>query len=202
MDKFIISDEIMQNAKTYLPIADKQEYAETIAKKCVKDLPTADGNLQGEKLLAFPYMKGEDRRLRDMCLLTVFLGEYLHIKIDLLTEKDYDYYLNDAVFNQIERFKSNFKLKDKAFDLLYDFKELRKMVEVEINNLISVYNDPLARFVAAIQVFSTPENVKKIVKEIQKQQEQLQSSAKAKSTSTAKKTGVKEITEKTAENIE
>lgn len=180
MDKFIITDKMMQDAKTYLPIADKQAIAEMIASKCIKDLPTAENNLIGEKFLAMPYLKGEDRRLKDMCLLYTFLTQYLSLEIDLLDEKNYDYYSNDAIYNQIERYKSDFKLKNKAFDLLYDFKELRKMVDVEIENVLRVSNDPLARLMASIQTLTTPENIKIMLEELKKVSEKYSAELKDK----------------------
>lgn len=170
---FQLTDEIMQNATAYMLIEDKAGIAKTIAKKCVMDVPTAEQNLVGEKFLALPYIKGENRELKAMCLMNILLSYYL--KIDLgsveetpFDEDKYNFYAGGSILNQIERYKSNFDLKNKAFDLLADYKELRKFVDVEINNLIAVNNDPLARLTASISVFSSPENIKKTIEELQK----------------------------------
>lgn len=170
MGKFFeLTDEIMQNAKAYMQIEDKAALAKTIAEQCVIDIPTAEQNIQGEKFLALPYIKGEDRELKALCLMNVLLSHYLNIEIAApFNEEQYNYYAAGSILNQIERYKSNFDLKNKAFDLLADYKEFRKFVDVEINNLLTVNNDPLARFTASIQVFSTPENIKKAVEELKK----------------------------------
>lgn len=191
MEYYIVSKDTMLTAVTYMPIGLKQAIAKTIADKCVIDLPTAEQNREGEKFLALPYIKAEDKQMKDMCLLSTLLQHYLKVPLD--KEKDFDeelfdFYSAGAILNQIERFKSDFNCKDKAFDLLADFKELRKMVDNEIENLIRVNNDPLARITAAIQVFSTPENVEKMVKEIQKLQTTAPKLAKStKKAETAKK---------------
>lgn len=167
---FELTDEIMRNANTYMPIEDKTELAKTIAEQCVIDLPTAEQNLQGEKLLALPYIKVENRELKALCLMQVLLSHYLGVldSESTLTVEKYNFYAEGSILNQIERYKSNYDLKNKAFDLLADFKEFRKFVDIEINNLITANNDPLARFIASIQVLSTPENIKKAVEELQK----------------------------------
>ena len=197
MQNYIIDKDTMLKAVTYMPITEKQSIAKIIANKCVIDLPTAEQNIEGEKFLALPYIKGEDKEIKDMCLLSTLLQHYLKVEIkdnEVFDEEKFDYYASGAILNQIERFKSDFTCKDKAFDLLSDYKELRKMVDAEIENLLRVNNDTLARFMAAIQVFSTPENVEKMVKELQKLQP-----PKIKTASTTKK---KERPEKTAENKE
>lgn len=166
---FKLTDEMLYRATTYMPIEDKAELAKIIARQCVVDLPTAEQNLQGEKFLALPYIKGENRELKALCLMHVLLSQYLKIEIETpFDEEKFNYYAEGSILNQIERYKSNFGLKDTAFDLLADFKEFRKFVDVEINNLITVSNDPLARLTASIQVFSTPENIKKVVDELKK----------------------------------
>nr|DAU13430.1 MAG TPA: hypothetical protein [Caudoviricetes sp.] len=166
---FELTDEIMQKATAYMPIEDKAELAKTIAEQCVVDIPTAEQNLIGEKFLALPYIKGENRELKALCLMNVLLSHYLKIPVNSpLNEEKYNHYAEGSILNQIERYKSNFDLKNKAFDLLADYKEFRKFVDVEINNLIALNNDPLARLTASIQVFATPENIKKAVDELKK----------------------------------
>ena len=166
---FELTDKIMQNAIAYMPIEDKADYAEEIAKKCVVDIPTAEQNVKGEKFLALPYIKGEDRELKSMCLMNILLSYYLKIEVKSpFTEEEYNFYAGGSILNQIERYKSNFDLKNKAFDLLADYKEFRKSVDNEIANLIAVNNDVLARFMASVEIFSIPENIKKGFEELQK----------------------------------
>lgn len=166
---FELTDEIMSKAVAFMPIEEKAELAKEIAKKCVVDIPTAEQNLEGEKFLALPYIKGEDRELKSLCLMQILLNYYLELGVKPPFDEDkYNFYAGGSILNQIERYKSNFDLKNKAFDLLADYKEFRKFVDVEVNNLIAVNNDTLARFVASIQVFSNPENIKKGLEELQK----------------------------------
>lgn len=170
---FEITDEIMQKATAYMPIEEKAAYAKTIAEQCVVAIPTAEQNVEGEKLFALPYIKGENRELKALCLMNVLLSHYLNIDLKIseenpFNEEKYNYYAEGSILNQIERYKSNFDLKNKAFDLLADYKEFRKFVDIEINNLIEVNNDTFARFIAAISIFSSPENIAKAVEELKK----------------------------------
>jgi hypothetical protein len=166
---FELTDEIMSKAVVYMPIEEKSDLAKEVAKKCVVDIPTAEQNLEGEKFLALPYIKGEDRELKSLCLMQILLSYYLELSVEMpFDEEKFNFYAGGSILNQIERYKSNFDLKNKAFDLLADYKEFRKFVDVEVNNLIAVSNDTLARLTASIQIFSTPENIKKAVQELQK----------------------------------
>ena len=166
---FELTDEIMSKAVAFMPINEKAELAKEIAKTCVVVIPTAEQNLESEKFLALPYVKGEDREIKCLCLMQILLNYYLQLGVETpFDEAKYNFYAGGSILNQIERYKSNFNLKNKAFDLLADYKEFRKFVDVEVNNLIAVNNDTLARFIASIQVFSNPENIKKGLEELQK----------------------------------
>ena len=71
--------------------------------------------------------------------------------------------------NQIERYKVNPLFKEKAFDILTDFKELQRMVYIEIENLKSHYNNPIYRLLSALSVYSTPERVTELAKKLQEE---------------------------------
>lgn len=178
---YLLTDEVMQNAVAYMPIEAKVRFAKAIAKKCIENIPTATQNIGGENFLALPYIQGENRELKAMCLMTVLLSYYLKIETkEPFTEEIYNYYAGGSLLNQIERYKSVSTFRDKAFDLLTDYKEFRKFVDIEINNLVAVSNDLLARFVAAISVYSSPENIKKAMEELEKVGKDYKSSSKSK----------------------
>ena len=109
-------------------------------------------------------------------LMYVLLTEYLQVKVnDDFSAEDYDNYAKFHPMNQLERFKSgSVEVKNKVFDLLYDFKELKKLIDTEIYNLKCAHNDALERFLAGVTLLSNPENVQKMVAELQKVTEQVQ----------------------------
>lgn len=171
METFKITKEMLVRAKSYMPLAEKISYSKSVAEICLKEYKTADENVSGEKFLAYPYLKGEDMGLKSVLLLNVLLGFYFDIEVKDDSEKvyeQYDYYAGGNILNQIERFKSDYEIKDKIFDLIADYKDFKKMVDTEIYNLKTLSNDGLARFSAAMQVLSSPENIKKFNEELQK----------------------------------
>lgn len=173
MEKFIITPKMLSHAKTYMPLATKSLYAKTIAKEVIGEIPTADQNVKGEEILALPNLRFEDVVLKKQRLMEVFLGFYFGINVfkdkngkdRAFGEEEYDIYGRSHIFNQVERYKHG-DLKDVAFDLLYDFKEFRKMLDFEIAVRKEVNNDTLSRFLAGIQTMSNPENIKELVSQL------------------------------------
>ena len=164
MEKFVLTKETMDKAITYMPLADKQQLAREVAEHCIDFVATRLQRENTPMLLATPQIKGENVALKLMLLQNVLLGHYLDIEIDV--EKDawetYDYYGGQHLINQIERFKADAELKCKAFDLLADYKEFERMVNVEIYNIKVYENDAINRLNKALALVLTPENVEKI----------------------------------------
>ena len=171
METFKITKEMLVKAKSYMPLNEKIAYSKSVAEICLKEYKTAEENAIGEKFLAFPYLKGEDMGLKSVLLLNVLLGFYFDIDVKENNEKvyeQYDYYAGGNILNQIERFKSDYEVKDKVFDLIADYKDFKKMVDTEIYNLKTLSNDSLARLSAAMTILSSPENISKFNEELQK----------------------------------
>ncbi len=171
---FTVTKEMMLGAVTYMPIKNKRDLSRQIASLCVEGKKTAEQNRAGESLMAFPAMRGEDAALKSMLLLNTLLGFYFDIE---LPEKDgegkdvdsyarHDYYAGGHILNQIERFKKDEMCRERAYELLSDYKEFRIMVDTEIANLKAVNNDGLARFTAACQIFSSPEVLRELMNEL------------------------------------
>ena len=106
---------------------------------------------------------------KQILLLRTLLGFYFDIEVTPEADayEQYDFYAGEHIYNQLERYKST-AWKNKAFDILSDFKEFRKFVDTEIFNIRANWNDPVARFTAAVQILSTPENIKELWGELQR----------------------------------
>lgn len=63
----------------------------------------------------------------------------------LMSVEEYDAWAGSHVFNQLERWKRDGDLKFKAYDLLYDYKDLEKRFSAQISSLLAVQNDPVIR---------------------------------------------------------
>ena len=72
-------------------------------------------------------------------------------------------------------------LRDKAFDLLADFRDLEKMLNTEIYANLAVMNDVVARMNMAMQSAVTPEKLQELTAmadELQKTAEDIQNATK------------------------
>ncbi|MBQ0125484.1 MAG: hypothetical protein KBS59_04065 [Clostridiales bacterium] len=175
MKAFRITREMMETARSYMPLGVKKELAENIAELCLKDIDIAPQNKIGEKTLAYPRLKGENALLREILLLNTLLGFYFDIEVDEKEDpyESYDRYNEENILSQINRWKTDVELKEKCYDLLDDFKKFEKIVNTEIRNRREAENDILARFTAAITVYSDPETIKKAMSEIERLGEEI-----------------------------
>ena len=177
--EFTLTKEMLQGAKTYMPLATKQTLAQEVAYACVR--PMKRVKWDGIHILpqdedvpdtptSLPDLMEEDIALK-MCLLqNVLLSYYFDIEMDPGEDAyaTFDYYAGSHLLNQLERFKSDRDVKNIAFDLTEDWREFKKMVDTIIYNYKMAANDPLKRFDAMLTVFSSPENIKAVVAELQK----------------------------------
>lgn len=172
--QFILTDEMMKKAKTYMPISEKIATAKVIAKNCVGNIKVAEQNKEGNKILSLPEIKSEDLALKTILLQNVLLGYYFDIDLDPNEDsyKQYDYYAGGHLLNQLERYKSNPELKNKAFDLLTDYKEFKKLVDTEIYNCKTNENDTLGRLTASMQLLSSPKNIKELSETLKKEMDE------------------------------
>lgn len=198
MDKFIfeITPEMIKVAKSYIPLSEKVAIAKAVAEACIEPLETSVLSVQADNTLALPKQYEENIYLKKLYLAQYFLSEYLNIQLpENFTGADYDKFFASHPMNQLERMKGSTELKNKVFDILADFKELKKIVDIEIYNAKAARNDGLERLLAGITVVSTPENVEALVKELKQATDNL---ATARETATDKRKEVAEIQKKAA----
>lgn len=188
MEYFELTKDMMERAQTYMPLQTKKELAEAIARGCVRPMKRVKWNgvhvsdlpEEANDPSALPDLVEEDLALKLCMLQNVLLSWYFDVEMneDEVSYEQYDYYSGGHLLNQIERFKSDKDLKNKAFDLTEDFREFRKMVDTIIYNHKMNVNDPLKRFDAMLTVFSTPENLKALMSELQKAGDEMEKKVK------------------------
>lgn len=178
-------EELIFRARSYLPMAQKREFVERVAPKCVNlvSLGAAENGEKQNVMLPDMHMENTERKAR--FLMGALVKLYLKIDFDgaegdpdLLSWDDYDRFAGNHVINQIERMKSDRDVRDKCFDLLQDYRVLEKMLNTEVYGMLQVQNDPLTRFLAYMQMTTTPENIRKMQEQTEKLQAELQSYAK------------------------
>ena len=163
--KFIITDTMIRGAETYIPFVDKLNIIAETVESCLEPVDRETAGIATETQIPIPQLYKERSGAKHFFLMYYFLTSYLHVKLSETgwTTEEYDYYASSHIFNQLERFKSgDAEIKNKVFDLLYDYKQLKSMLEVEIFNLKETKNSALDRLQDSISLFSTPENVAKL----------------------------------------
>lgn len=156
-----ITEEDIRNANTYVPIGEKSALVEHIGEnRCFQVLSISYGDE------TMPPMYREDHELKSRYMLTALLKLYFKKEVEtveddewLMARDEYDRWCENHIFNTIERFKSNQGLRDQVFNLLYDYKDLEKRVNLELFGRLNVMNDSLLRIMQKLGEQLTPESI-------------------------------------------
>lgn len=172
MEFFKITEQDIENAKTYVGLGEKQAFVGYASAGCFEPLRITLGD--DESRGDVPSMYKENTATKNRYLMGAFvrlyLGrEYVPVEGDewLMSQDDYDRYAGGHIFNQIERFKSNPKLRDICFDLIQDYKDLEKRMNTEVFSLLQVMNDPITRLVKHMEIVASPEHMQKAISELE-----------------------------------
>lgn len=170
--KFEITKEMLLKAQTYMPLKFKQTLSRQIAENCVEKMPSTYP--AAHELFHAPKLAKENPALKSVLLLNTLLGFYFDITVPsedengkaLNSYKVYDGYACSHPLNQLERFKSDFEVKNIVFDILSDYREFEKMVNNEIYARKTAYNDTPSRVLAFAALSFSPEQINKAKAEI------------------------------------
>lgn len=167
-NRFELTDEIMENAKTYMPILLKETISADVARVCVREAelirnPPEDG-AESEEVTSYglPPVWCESTLNKSRAMLTVLMTFYLKVWDEshpLLCDIDeYDQMMGSHVINQLERYKST-KYREKAFDILADYKDMEKRLNSCVYAVIREMNDPVTRFMTAMGEIGSTEGM-------------------------------------------
>lgn len=173
MERIEVTKEMLLGARDYLSLGIKEAWVRENAEKCFDRLAiTADDE-------PMPPMYAVNGALKSRYLMAAFVAFYLRqdyeaLKDDtaLMSEEEYDRWAGSHVFNQIERWKRDSDLRDKCYDLLYDYRDLEKRFTAQIVGLLTVQNDSVIRQneLTASQMKELPAVLEQL-KELQKARE-------------------------------
>ena len=143
--------DIIEKAKTYIPLERKHIWARNVAAACTRNV-VVTGNDNGS-VIAVPDRCEENSMARTMALASALAQNYLGIWDEeyVMQAADYDEVLSSHLIGQLERMKRDAEIKDKVFDLLEDYTELKKMLNTEIYTRLGHLNDPISRMLIAFQ---------------------------------------------------
>lgn len=142
-----ITAAMIKKARDYIPLAEKEAWVAENAPRCFDKLQiTSDGE-------PVPPMYMVNTGLKSRYLMQALVTLYFDAcqfesgsgKEWLMPEQEYDRWAGSHVLNQIERIKHEPEVRDKCFDLMFDYKDLEKRFSTQINGLLNVQNDSVIR---------------------------------------------------------
>lgn len=175
LDYKTITEQDIRNAATYIPIGEKSEFVQYIGdNRCLQAFNISYGDD------ALPPMFREDHELKSRYMLTALLKMYLKQNVEtleddewLMTRDEYDRWCGGHLMNTIEHFKANKELRDKIYNMMADYKDLEKRVNLELYGRLNVMNDILLRAVQMLGSQITPDNLMSMSKTIEDMQGEL-----------------------------
>lgn len=160
-----LTEEMILAANDYLPIVQKYEMAQAIAQECVVH---AKMNMQREDgtVKALPDRVQEAQLKTNLYLMGVLAKHYLKIPYegmdDMMGDNKYyglqmpanvyDQFAASHVMNQLEQMKTCKAVKDKVYNILYDYRKFQRMLNAEIEIVVGHQNDLVWRMLAAMEM--------------------------------------------------
>ena len=169
---YIITEEMLEKANDTIPTSIIRMFIGNTAPNCFQSITIGGTNAPVKPMVA------ENSLNKRKYLLNAFLYLYFGIvspAIDpdsdpwLVSDETFDEMRSAHIFNQLERLKSKVKpeLRGKIFDILSDYKEFEKAYNTEIYGMLQVANDSLTRTMETIYTAATPENMQKLLTDVQ-----------------------------------
>lgn len=161
-----LTKEIIEKANDYIPLQRKHIWCRNVASVAIQNV-TINGGEKSQSAFATPDRYEENTMARQMALASALAQNYLHVYDvkTVLQEKDYDEILSSHLVNQLERLKGDRDIRDKVFNILYDFGELKKMLNTEIYSRLGHFNDTLGRAFVAMSM-SDPQNLEQMSEDL------------------------------------
>lgn len=188
MDKVIITEQDILNAKDSISLVLKYTLAKYIAEFCVEKKQISLKE-DGEDAIVLPDMAQRNTLFESQFKIGVFVKEYIGKQFEAVQDSRGDHipYLMAAdeadswsnFETQLDRLKrsKNKEVADKCYDILNDFHAFCRMVSIEIEQELQIRNDIVGRFawLAKFLISNTnAEDLQKTIDELNGLQEQLE----------------------------
>ena len=167
------------NARTYVPTMEKDDFVQAVYVNCLDKVEL--GIREGDRTVPMPAMYKDNVARKQRYLMGALAALYLKKDFEpvdgtkfLMSADDYDRWAGSHVFNQLERLKTRGgDVRNRIFDLISDYRELEKRLNIEIYNLVQIQNDPCTRIFSMMMMRSTSEYLNAQVTELQKARDEL-----------------------------
>ena len=160
-----LTEEMVRNSNVYIALKLKASLAKNLANECIEkiEIPHKD------EMLPPIYKENQEKRM--LVGMIVLLREYLKVldkEETRFTDIEYDEWGGSGILNQLNRFKSSkdAEIRDKAYDILDDYREFYRMLGAEINAQVTAKNDLISRIVQYMDGKMTPEYFEQSLKDL------------------------------------
>lgn len=175
MEHITITERDLMRARSYVPLLEKKTFVDACAGLCMEKL---DVGARKENLdQPMPPMYTESTERKSRCLMGALAKLYFGKTIEpaegtdyLLAADDYDRWAGGHILNQVKRLsmKGDGPVRDKAHELLSDYRDLEKRLNIEVYGMLNVMNDPCTRLMAMFAMQTAPENLQRQQEELEK----------------------------------
>lgn len=171
MEKIVITKEKLMQMPDYVSLREKMQFVKEAADLCFDRVELKiDGGLES---MPMPPLYKENMAIKSRVLMAAYAKFYLGEAFEpeknawIMSTTDYDRFAASHIMNQIERLKRyDGDVRDKAFDVVADMRDLEKRLNTEIYGLTQVMNEPVTRIIMALQQQTTPEAVSGALNEL------------------------------------
>lgn len=171
MEKIQITKEKLMQIRDYVPMREKMQFVKEAADLCFDRVELKID--KGLDSVPMPPMYKENTAIKSRVLMSAYAKLYLNEPYEteknqwLMTEQEYDRFAASHIMNQLERMKRyDGEVRDKAFDVIADMRDLEKRLNTEVYGLTQVMNEPVTRIIMALQQQTTPEAVSSALNEL------------------------------------
>ena len=183
MENIKLTKEKLLSMRDYVPLAEKMRFVAEAADGCFDRMELKISG--GAESMPIPPMYRDNTSIKSRMLMGAFVKLYLEAGFEtegenpwLMSVADYDRFCGSHIFNQIERMKAEGgEVRDKAFDVLSDWRDLEKRFNTEVYNMMQVMNEPVSRIMMAMQMQTTPEAMQGLKEELESVKKELDSYA-------------------------
>nr|DAE06426.1 MAG TPA: hypothetical protein [Siphoviridae sp. ctb8j11] len=183
MENIKLTKEKLLSMRDYVPLAEKMRFVAEAAGGCFDRMELKISG--GAESMPMPPMYRDNTSIKSRMLMGAFVKLYLEAGFEtegenpwLMSVADYDRFCGSHIFNQIERMKAEGgEVRDKAFDVLSDWRDLEKRFNTEVYNMMQVMNEPVSRIMMAMQMQTTPEAMQGLKEELESVKKELDSYA-------------------------
>ena len=180
VEVYDLTEDDIAKAASYVPTVMKMAFVTYVRERCLDTLDISSSNANGEtSYLPSRYKVNTDKKSR--YLMAALVGMYLGKDYEredeedawLMSVREYDMYAGGHIFEALNRMKNNSKVRDKCYNILSDYSELKYRVDTDIKSLLDAMNDDTSRLLAYINYTSSPESTREALEAATQSQELL-----------------------------